>query len=64
MNTSINEQKPDSIPGITPSSSLEAELQELEDIYAECLGDDVDAKTLSQLWTKIKAIKVQIALNQ
>ena len=41
---------------------LEKELQDLEDAYAECLGDDVDEKTLANLWLRIKAIKRELAL--
>ena len=64
MNTTVNEQSSDSLIGAIPAADLEIELQELEDTYAQCLGDDVDAKTLTQLWTRIKAIKKQIASNQ
>lgn len=39
---------------------LESELQNLEDAYAECLGDNVDAKTLTFLWSRIKAIKREL----
>lgn len=44
-------------------TNQEAELQELENTYAECLGDDVDAKTLTMLWLRIKALKREIALQ-
>jgi hypothetical protein len=43
---------------------LEAELRELEDAYAECLGDNVDAKTLDMLWLRIKTIKNALNLSQ
>jgi hypothetical protein len=64
MNPSINEQSLNSPEKDIPVINLEAELHELEDTYAQCLGDDVDAKTLTQLWMRIKAIKKQMALNQ
>jgi hypothetical protein len=43
--------------------SLKSELQELEDAYAECLGDEVDAKTLNMLWSRIKEIKRILAFS-
>jgi hypothetical protein len=42
---------------------LEAELQELKDAYAECLGDYVEASILSTLWLRIKAL-TSLYLNQ
>lgn len=32
------------------------EIQELEDSYAEALGDEADAHTLSNLWHRIKVL--------
>jgi hypothetical protein len=62
MNTTIMEQSPDCLKAHQATSCLEKELQELEDTYAECLCDNVDAKTLTMLWLRIKAIKRQLAL--
>ncbi len=49
----------------SPSSFswLEEELRELEDTYADCLADDVDAKTLLTIWSRIKEIKSALALD-
>lgn len=32
------------------------EIQELEDSYAQALGDEADANTLSNLWHRIKLL--------
>ena len=39
---------------------LVREVQQLEDSYAEALADDTDARTLSVLWNRIKALNNQI----
>ena len=36
---------------------LEEQLHLLEDSYANCLMEDVDASTLSQLWNHIKELR-------
>jgi hypothetical protein len=36
------------------------EIQELEDAYADALGDEVDAGTLTALWNKIKTLTYKI----
>ncbi len=38
-------------------SSIIKELGELEDVYAQCLMDNVEPKTLNQLWNRIKALR-------
>lgn len=63
MNTDNNEKSSNSLEGSPPAVNLEAELHELEDTYAQCLGDDMDAQTLTQLWVRIKAIKKQMAVK-
>jgi hypothetical protein len=36
------------------------EIHEMEDAYAEALGDETDARTLSALWQEIKILKNEI----
>lgn len=43
-------------------SSKEEELQDLEDTYAECLADNVEAKTLAKIYLRIKALKTEAAM--
>ncbi|MCU7547491.1 hypothetical protein OCK74_00115 [Chitinophagaceae bacterium LB-8] len=64
MNTAIINQFPNTLIPEYATIYLEAKLRELEDAYAECLGDNVDAHTLTMLWSRIKAIKMKLALNQ
>jgi hypothetical protein len=40
--------------------NLLKEAQELEDSYAEALADEVDARSLSVLWHRIKALNHEI----
>ncbi len=39
---------------------LTREVQELEDAYAEALGDGADAGTLTALWNRIKMLNNRI----
>lgn len=64
MNIPENKESPEWLIDQNSIAHLEAELQELEDAYAECLGDNVDARTLSTLWLRIKALKRKIALSK
>ena len=36
------------------------EVQELEDAYADALADEVDARSLSALWERIKMLKREV----
>lgn len=60
MKTLVSQQPVECLILHKSVSWLEIELQHLEDAYAECLGDAVDAKTLTSLWSRIKAIKKEI----
>lgn len=49
----------------TPSTNVEdlrKQLAELEDLYADQLMNDMDAKALSRLWTIIKQLRNQLAM--
>lgn len=46
------------------NETLEREIQELEDAYAECLADEVDQETLLLIWLRIKALKRELASRQ
>jgi hypothetical protein len=50
----------DSLP-TTETEILLQKLQDLEDTYAQCLADEVDATTLNQIWLEIKLIKAALA---
>ena len=41
-------------------SSIEEEISELEDAYADCLKDEVESSTLNCLWRRIQALKLEI----
>jgi hypothetical protein len=43
------------------TSSIEEEISELEDAYADCLKDEVESGTLNLLWRRIKALKQEIS---
>jgi hypothetical protein len=47
-----------------PTENLIREIQELEDAYAEALGDEADASTLSSLWQRIKMLNSEIAQTE
>lgn len=40
------------------------ELNELEDVYAECMKDDVDIETLNYIWEKIKGLKNELKKSE
>ena len=42
--------------------SLEEQLHELEDRYADCLIDNADVNTLSQLWIYIQELRHQLTM--
>jgi hypothetical protein len=46
----------------TDTNELKQQLAELEDLYAEQLADDLDAKALSRLWEMIKKLRQQLQL--
>lgn len=43
-----------------PKKYLVHEIQKLEDAYAEALGDEADAGTLTALWSRIKMLTNRI----
>ena len=43
-----------------PQEQIIHELNELEDVYAECMKDDVDISTLNSIWEKIKGLKKEL----
>jgi Lhr-like helicase len=43
-----------------PQEQIIHELNELEDVYAECMKDDVDVSTLNYIWEKIKGLKKEL----
>ncbi len=45
---------------IESKDMIEREINELEDAYAQCLRDSVDAETLNLLWKKIKNLRKYI----
>jgi hypothetical protein len=61
MNTSKNEIATEMLLCQRSKEWMEEELHNLEDAYAECLADNVDAQTLSNLWLRIKAIKRELS---
>lgn len=46
---------------ILTKNYLIREVQELEDAYAEALGDETDAATLTALWNRIKMLNNRIS---
>jgi hypothetical protein len=61
MNSSKNDITSEMLLCQRSKEWMEQELVNLEDTYAECLGDNVDAQTLTSLWLRIKAIKRELA---
>jgi hypothetical protein len=61
MSTSENDMTSEMLLFQRSKEWMEEELQNLEDAYAECLGDNVDAQTLTNLWLRIKFIKRELA---
>jgi hypothetical protein len=56
-----------SLPENNPALELlppEEQLNLLEDLYAQCLFDDADAFALSQIWEKIKRLRLQLAASE
>ena len=45
---------------ISAGMHLEDRLKEFEDLYAECLMDNADVNTLTEIWNQIKAIRMQL----
>jgi hypothetical protein len=41
-------------------NSLEEEISELEDTYADCLKDEVESSILKGLWGRIKELKKEL----
>ena len=51
-----------SVQALSLNAPLEQQLHELEDLYAECLIDNTDTKTLTILWARIKEIRGQLTI--
>jgi hypothetical protein len=39
-------------------------INQLEDLYAECLRDNADSRILDQIWNKIKELKQQLKTDE